>query len=208
MISAIEYLKQTQDTIEHIFNAIEIEEGKINKLAQGLPAEIEGLGLRNARDQLYKNYVLIDNDFDDHFDEPHIMHEFIKYAKSSNLIVAHEITVGILYGTLLQIAKQAISIAHKNNGRNCDLGREVAGLPIAQIIWDARNQALHFEENKKPPNTNTKDTFDQLVATYGNDFSLEENEGINLARSVVRNILEWKHSEIFNSDLQSIVDIE
>ena len=96
MISAIEYLKQTQDTIEHIFNAIEIEEGKINKLAQGLPAEIEGLGLRNARDQLYKNYVLIDNDFDDHFDEPHIMHEFIKYAKSSNLIVAHEITVGKL----------------------------------------------------------------------------------------------------------------
>ena len=34
--SAIEYLKQTKDTIEHIFNAINIEEAKINDLSKEL----------------------------------------------------------------------------------------------------------------------------------------------------------------------------
>ncbi|MCU7951765.1 MAG: hypothetical protein KZQ74_01605 [gamma proteobacterium symbiont of Bathyaustriella thionipta] len=203
-ISAIEYLKQTQDTIEHIFYAINIEEEKINDTAKGLPIKTEGLILRRAREHFYKNYLSMDNNFDDHFDERQIMDQFVKFAKSSSLIVAHEITVGILYGTLLQIAKQAISIAHKAGGRNCGLGREIAGLSASQIVWDARNQALHFEEGQAKPKT--KETFNQLASVYGDDFTLEENTGVNLARNVVRNILEWNNAELFYSDLYSIVE--
>ena len=137
VISAEEYLNQVRDTLDHVFAAIDLEESRISDAGRSVPDDIEDADLRSARDYFYQNYTSMEMSED--FDERQIQHAFVQFAAPARLIALHEITVGILYGTLLQIAKQAISIAHGRNGRDCGLGTKIGGLSMAQIIWDARN---------------------------------------------------------------------
>jgi hypothetical protein len=46
---------------------------------------------------------------------------------------------------LLQIAKQGISLAHGGRA-NCPPGRDISGISLRDIVWQGRNQAMHFDE--------------------------------------------------------------
>ena len=199
MITANEYLNQVQDTIEHIFSAIDIEEDRISEASKKLPVGMDDVDLRTARDSFYKNFASMELHED--FDDRQVMHAFHQYTVPAQLIILHEITSSILYGTLLQIAKQAISLAHGKGGRGCGLGKEISGMSLAQIIWDSRNQSLHFEEEA---HKNTRETFDKLSCAYGKGFSLDDNLGKNMARGIVREILRWRNRADFENDMRII----
>ena len=67
-------------------------------------------------------------------------------------IQAREFSVSALSGNLLQYAKQGLSVQFGKHRDGCPEGRNVHGLPLHEVIWQARNQALHWEEgNPHPP---------------------------------------------------------
>lgn len=65
--------------------------------------------------------------------------------------------------------------------------------PIKNIIWQARNQSMHFEEGRY--NTNVKSCFEQLNIPLANE---------NLAKEII-DLLEWNSYEQYFSDMAQIL---
>jgi len=115
------------------------------------------------------------------------------------LIDLHEFSVSSLAGSLLQHAKQGISIVHGGLGA-CPDGRVVASLQhLKTVIWQARNQAIHWEEGNLRPAVRAcfDDLRDNVEAKYG-DYHTR-----SLAFEVVR-LLGWNSFDDFKTDLLSI----
>src|SRR5205085_1103080 len=64
-----------------------------------------------------------------------------------NLIATHALSVGSLAGSLLQHAKQGVSLVH-GKPEKCPAGRSVGSQDLKEVIWQGRNQAIHWEEGK------------------------------------------------------------
>jgi hypothetical protein len=100
--------------------------------------------------------------------------------------------------SLLQYAKQGISITHASVDA-CPDGYTIGTQVLKQVIWQGRNQSLHWEEGKpRPP---IRNCFDLLTAQIGPQFALYETQ--NLAFEVVA-LLGWVNYEAFETDLSSL----
>jgi hypothetical protein len=103
-------------------------------------------------------------------------------------------------GALLQSAKQAISYTYRGLTA-CPRGRNVGSQSIKDVIWQARNQAVHFEAGKYDPLV--LKCFQQLEADFGPDFSLTSNPKQNLAERVVT-LLDWKSYDDYEKDMTQL----
>ena len=112
-------------------------------------------------------------------------------------IAARSFSVASLSGNLLQYARQGLSLRYGKNRDDCPVGRELVGIPVHEIIWQARNQALHWEERN--PHSPVVRCFEQLAANATAKFSEFRNR--SMAYEVV-SLLGWKTSEDFNRDMQ------
>lgn len=118
-------------------------------------------------------------------------------AKLNAQMAIHDSSVKGLCGALLQLAKQGISIVH--GGLNaCPLGRSIGREVLSNIIWQARNQTMHYEEGNFRPQV--VQCFQNLELDYGADFSLTSNSGNNLAFRVVE-LLNWKTYADYERDV-------
>jgi hypothetical protein len=116
-------------------------------------------------------------------------------------IYAKSVSTGALCGSILQIAKQGISIVHGYLSQ-CPDGRSIGSEKLKNVIWQARNQSMHYEEeNFKQP---VIDCFFSLESSLGNQFPLSLNRHKNLAHDVVEE-LGWKDYSIYESDLKSLI---
>lgn len=73
------------------------------------------------------------------------IYDLIHFQEQQELI---NFSIQASAASLLQYAKQGISIVFKVGGntvKNLRGGRSFNGEPIANVIWQARNQALHWE---------------------------------------------------------------
>lgn len=113
-------------------------------------------------------------------------------------LAAREFSRTSMAGSILQYAKQGISIAHGGLAA-CPDGRMVGSQPLKQLIWQSRNQALHWEEGS--PHPPVRGCFDLLAAEFDPKFANYAAE--NLAFEII-SLLEWKTYEDFQSDLQSL----
>lgn len=107
-------------------------------------------------------------------------------------------SMNILAGAVLQIAKQGISVVYRELS-NCPSGRTIGNESLKNIIWQGRNQAMHFEEGKYSPPVIA--CFQNLEKIYGPRFQLA---GKNLAFSVV-GILGWTTYVKYEKDMQELV---
>ena len=113
----------------------------------------------------------------------------------------HDVSIRGLSGALLQIAKQGISVVH-NGLQHCPAGRSIGSESLSNVIWQARNQSLHYEEGSfRQP---VIDCFMNLEQGFGSDFSLASNSGKNLAYRVVE-LLDWKTYDNYQSDMMSLL---
>ncbi|MGQ0466898.1 MAG: hypothetical protein ACT4QG_16455 [Sporichthyaceae bacterium] len=102
---------------------------------------------------------------------------------------ARTFAVGSLAGALLQLGKQGISLAHGGLAR-CPRGRAVGQQDLSNVVWQARNQALHWEEGElRAP---VIACFAQLATDFGPRF--DEPKAQNLAFAVIE-VLGWRTSE-------------
>lgn len=125
-----------------------------------------------------------------------------RYHKNEELKLAaervsvREFSVAALSGSLLQFAKQGLSVQFGKHREGCPAGREIAGLPLNELIWQARNQALHWEEgNPHPPVTKC---FDALAANIDEKFAAYKDR--SLAYDVIC-LLGWKTTDDFVRDM-------
>lgn len=145
-----QYLKQTKFSTKNLIRLIYKEEFKINQLKKNLE------NMRLLFQQLESKFLL-----EDQFDV-HANHHYgqlkiwmnkkrklmDKIALTEKSLVAKDFSVRSLSGALLQIAKQGISIKHQTLS-SCPNGREIkAGLNLKDVIWNSRNQSLHFEDGE------------------------------------------------------------
>lgn len=122
-----------------------------------------------------------------------------------NSIDAKGVSIDSLCGAVLQIAKQGISTVHGRLGACPDgrsIGTGVETEKLKNVIWQARNQSMHYEEGdfKQP----VIDCFTKLEISFGSKFSLNENAGKNLAHYIIQE-LGWKDYLRYESDMQGLI---
>ncbi|MBB6087959.1 hypothetical protein [Wenzhouxiangella marina] len=113
-------------------------------------------------------------------------------------IQVREFSRSAMSASVLQYAKQGISIVHAGL-QPCPNGRGVGSQSLKNIIWQGRNQSLHWEEGN--PRQPVIDCFDQLAIDFGDEFTHYNTS--NLAFNVVRT-LNWREFESFETDMQSL----
>lgn len=106
-----------------------------------------------------------------------------------------EDSLNIIAGSVLQISKQGISSVY-GSLMNCPSGRILGGETLKNIVWQGRNQAMHFEESNY--NQKVIDCFANLKLDYGSRFSLGNK---NLAYEVVR-LLGWTSYNNYENDMK------
>jgi len=154
------------------------------------------------------------SDLNDDFSEQYIMAAFARTAEAGqevnqlrsevahlqSLIGAHQIAVQSVCGAILQIAKQGISIVHGGLG-NAPPGRTIGMVTLKDVVWQSRNQAVHYEEgNFRMP---VLQVFHALEASHGVAFSLQQHAGQSRAKQVV-DLLGWNSYEAYLSDARQL----
>jgi hypothetical protein len=80
------------------------------------------------------------------------------------------------------------------------LGRLIGTQRVSVVIWEARNQAMHWEELDMPK-ARLKLCFETLASEQTPKFG--EYQERSLAFDVVE-LLNWKSVDVFNADLGSL----
>ncbi|MDG4720720.1 hypothetical protein [Thalassospira aquimaris] len=151
------------------------------------------------------------SDLNDDFSDAHSHHAFVKMAEAKkdrdaiaaeigalkSVILNRKMALQSLSGALLQIAKQGISIAHGGLGA-CPDGRTIGQSKLKEVVWQARNQSLHYEEGRfRQP---VLYLFNQLAADFGDLFSLALHPNKNMAEDVIE-VLGWIEYSRFERDM-------
>lgn len=111
------------------------------------------------------------------------------------------VSIDALATGLLQIAKVAVSMP--GGGRNSSpFGRNVGSQPLRTVIWEARNRAMHFDD-QRGPHEPVRQCFAALEAEIDSRFSLSANPTASFAFDVV-DLLGWSSFQSFADDLRSL----
>lgn len=183
-------------------------------LIAGQQKELEGVKAELAT-QIAKNKFFAwdyeTSDLNDDFSEAHVMNAFRNMAQAKQEADKLEVvksrleaTIGTqqqaiqsMCGALLQIVKQGLSLVHGGLS-NSPAGRQLSGIALRDIVWQARNQAIHYEENNfRQP---VVQTFSGLEAAFGPEFALANHQGSSRAKQVVY-LIGWDEFEVFKSDM-------
>lgn len=119
-----------------------------------------------------------------------------KYEEIVQRVAARQFSVAALSGSLLQYGKQGISLHYGKKRTGCPDGRIVAGITLHEIIWQARNQALHWEEGSfhKP----TTKCFEHLATNADTVFAQFKNRSLAFE---ILGLLGWNRAEAFFADM-------
>lgn len=115
-------------------------------------------------------------------------------------IGTHQQAVQAICGSILQIAKQGISTVHVD--LSAAPGRLIGSLPLKEVIWQARNQALHSEESAF--SKHVTQLFAILEHEQGGQFSLAAHPNQSRARQVI-SLLGWSSYADYLRDMQTLL---
>lgn len=162
------------------------------------------------------------NDLNDDFSDNYVMAAFFRLANSTAgtdslksevarlqaLVGAHQLTIQTICGSILQIAKQGISLVHGSflvPDRyiiGCPTGRILPPLTLRDIIWQACNQAIHCKEgNYQQP---VIDLFAELEKFHGPQFSLDQHSRQSRAKQIIQ-LLGWLSYGAYVADMRSLL---
>jgi len=113
-----------------------------------------------------------------------------------------DLTIGALCGAILQIAKQGISLNIPNNQR-FSKGKLIGNQPLSKVLWNARNQSMHFEESL---NSSCKNCFEAL----DNDFNLSPKLSDRLNKNLsfdVFELIKWRSYDIYLNDMTELFEL-
>ncbi len=161
-------------------------------------------------------------DLNDDFSDAYVMAAYFRLANSTPgadeskseisriqaLIGAHQLTIQTLCGSILQIAKQGITLAHgsflarDSYTVGTPPGRIIAPLTLRDIIWQACNQTIFYKEGSYPQPV--IDLFAELEISHGSQFSLSRYPRQSRAKQIIR-LLEWLNYKTYISDMRLLL---
>jgi hypothetical protein len=95
-------------------------------------------------------------------------------ARYESAMEARRLSRSVLAGAILQLGKQGISAVHGRDRDNAPTGDAVGGQCERDVIWEGRNQAMHWEEGSL--SKRVRDCFDQLERDFGPHFDNYDRE--------------------------------
>jgi hypothetical protein len=113
------------------------------------------------------------------------------------LAVTHRLSAAALASALLQVGRQGVSSVHA--GPMPPTGRAIGTQALSVVLWEARNQAMHWETG------NAHDRTASCFETLAHDIDAKYGEYVrrSLAFDVV-DLLGWRSMEAFHEDLSSL----
>jgi hypothetical protein len=202
-----QYIVDTEFAVKNLIQ-LATEEDKV------LTELVSRLGSVEAQFRVHK-WDFETSDLNDDFSDAYVMAAFGRMAKAHKeaealkvemaaiqiSIGTHQQAIQAITASVLQIAKQGISIVHGGLAA-APQGRIIGSLLIRDIIWQARNQALHFEEGSfsKPVTT----LFSVLEAEQGCQFSLAKHPKQCRAKQVL-GLLGWDSYENYLADMVTLL---
>lgn len=198
------------DTAFAVRNLLQLATSEENELK----AKVEDLKPVEAQFRVHK-WDFESSDLNDDFSDAYVMAAFGRMARAGQAaqalqqqlaalqasIGAHQQAVQAIAGAILQIAKQGISMVYGGLATAPE-GRKIGTLPMRDIIWQARNQALHYEEGKF--NKPVVDLFATLAFEQGPAFSLPGHLGQSRAKQVLA-VLGWTNYASYERDMQVLL---
>jgi hypothetical protein len=202
------YADDTEFAAQNLIGLTMREEGYLTDLRAQLATE---MGRYQAN-----QWGFTTSDLNDDFSDAHVTGAFVQMARAKQevdllapriaqleaSIGSRQAAVQALCGALFQLARQGISFVHGNGNppANCPDGRLIAGLKLKDVIWQARNQAMHFEEL---PKKRVIGLFAVLSDVYGVTFDLSKHPRQSRAKQVVK-LLGWEDYSRYHSDVKSL----
>jgi hypothetical protein len=202
-----QYLQDTEFAAKNLFALATEEQRQLDALS-GQLRQTEERGK-------YHQWDFQTSDFNDDFSEAYVMAAFVRAAKAGEEVERLKTEVATLQasvgtrqhavqaiaGAIFQIAKQGISLVYGGLGA-APTGRSLGSLSVRDIIWQSRNQSMHYEEgNPKKP---VSDLFATLEREHGPHFSLVTHAGQNRAKQVL-DVLAWTSYESYLQDMQTLL---
>ena len=199
------YLAEIEHAVKTVIPEIHAEHEQLCRLRQEL------VTLTAATDEGYRraDFFALNPDLDDeglgtaiHWDT-YFGPDKERYHKAAAVIACEEqvsarsFSVAALSGNLLQYARQGLSLRYGKKRDGCPVGRELVGLSVHEIIWQGRNQAMHWEEGE--PHLPVVKCFEHLAANASPAFS--EFRDRSMAYEIV-SLLEWKTMDDFIRDMR------
>lgn len=190
-----QYLLDTEFAVKSLFELVTEELNKIAALEVTLRLHRD-----RANSIMSDAHNVTDQDGDD-LETPGmyaIRHGYVRHISAARAVqneisnleasyYAKDSSIRTLYGSILQIAKQGISIVHGKNMQIVIIETK-SGEPFHNIIRQGRNQSMHYEEGNYHPLLIT--CFKNLERAFGSNFDL--TTGDNKATFVVLDVLKWK----------------
>lgn len=106
-----------------------------------------------------------------------------------------------LSGALLQIAKQGISTKYGRDVKEAPKGELLRGVPLRDIVWEGRNQSLHYEDCN--PHAAVKSLFKNLKMKFEEFGTWEPWDGTNYAARLIE-ILGWSDYDQYHNHMNSL----
>jgi hypothetical protein len=157
---------------------------------------------------LYDDFKRKEFDPEDHFNEHQMMFAFSKQAEFQQNVLKPILSemdrlrksmnhkrhsIDALSGSLLQIAKQGISLTYQGL-HNCPSGRTIKNETLKNIIWQGRNQTMHYEEgNYRRP----------LIDCF-NNLGYGSIPMMNLGKEII-DMLGWTSYKQYENDMNSLL---
>ena len=178
------YIDEIDLAVQSIHDVVQRESGRIHSLL----AQQSRTDARIVKKGERYQFLALNPDLDDeglgpaarwelHFDDlPESDRIAADLEEARERFQAAAFSVSVLCGALLQVAKQAISVAEKGRA-TAFRGRRIHGLPVGEVVWETRNQSVHFEEGAW--SDGVKRVFEALDRAHPGKFVL--SPGVNHA---------------------------
>lgn len=201
----MDYLVDIEHAVQVVIAEIYAEQRHLECLQLELAniTEVMNDGYRRA------NFLVLNPDLDDEglgtaiYWDTYFGPDKDRYHKTADVqrtverILTRRFSVAALSGNLLQYAKQGLSLCYGKNRDGCPIGRNIAGLAVHEIIWQGRNQALHWEDGS--PHQPVVRCFECLAATANAVFS--DYKTRSMAFEIIT-LLGWRTVDDFNRDMR------
>lgn len=198
-----DYLKEVEHAVNTVITEIHREIDHLAALRSGLAKLTAATEDGYRRVEFLATNPDLDDDFlataiywDTYFEvDKDRFHKNIETDTAIQQVVAHEFSISALSSSLLQFGKQGISLHFGKKRVGCPDGRILDGMPLHELIWQGRNQALHWEDGSFHPSVEV--CFQTLAKT---DPVFSQYKHRSLAYEIVK-LLGWKSFDNFSRDL-------
>lgn len=190
-MKAIDYLSRVEPIAQALFAALHATDEKEREERKYFEPKFEYLKFQ------FEHWSQIEE-----YDDERLNYAHSRAGEAHQALLLIDTAGASAAGAIIQIAKLCISMAWEAPAR-FEKGRLIGSQPLANVIWHARNQALHFEEGA-PKNKDTRECLEKLSKEVGLDCGQLNQSPRSLARQIVK-ILEWENYEMFSKDMHALL---